>query len=215
MTYVFLDESGVLTKSDGKYFIIATFTTDDIRKVTKAFRKWQKTKFPKKLRRQSEIKFNDSHINDNLRSKTIKYFAEQDIKIYYTFLKKSNIPIEYYKKGKVAETGLLYTEIVKSTLDLYTPISDNQFIIIRDRRTLKSVSVSKFNESLKISLLPKLPSKVLFQVQAVDSTNSSVIQIVDWISGALARYHEKKKMGSEFYEILKQKIICEKELFSN
>lgn len=215
MTFVFLDESGILTKSEDKYFIVATYTVNDARKISKAFKKWQKTKFPKKLRGQSEIKFNDSHIDDNLRLKTIKYFAKQNIKIYYTFLKKSNIPKEYYKKDKVAETGLLYTEIVRSTLDLYTPISDNQFIIIRDRRTLKNVTVSKFNDVLKLSLLPKLPAKVLFGIEAIDSTNSPVIQIVDWICGALARYYEGKRFGDEFYDILKKCVIQKRELFKD
>ena len=215
MTFVFLDESGILTKSEDKYFIVATYTVGDARKVSKAFKKWQKTKFPKKLRGQSEIKFNDSHIDDKLRLKTIKYFAKQNIKIYYTFLKKNNIPKEYYKKGKVSETGLLYTEIVRSTLDLYTPISDNQFIIIRDRRTLKGVTVSKFNDVLKLSLLPKLPAKVQFRIDAVDSTNSSVIQIVDWICGALARYHEDKRMGNDFYDALKSCVVQKKELFED
>ena len=214
MTYVFLDESGTLTKGGGEYFVVATFTVGNAREVAKIFRKWQKTKFPKKLSGQSEVKFNDSHIDDKLRIKTVKYFVKQNIKIYYTFLKKNNIPKEYYKKGKVTETGLLYTEIVKKTLDLYTPISDNQFIIIRDRRTLKGVSVTHFNETLKLSLLPKLPSKVLFQIEAIDSTNSPVIQIVDWICGALGRYYEGKHLGDELYNILMKNIIYKKELFS-
>lgn len=44
--FIYLDESGTLTESDGKYFVIGTYTVGDPRKITKAFRKWQKTKFP-------------------------------------------------------------------------------------------------------------------------------------------------------------------------
>ena len=212
--FAYLDESGTLTKSDGKYFIVATYTVGDARKITKAFRKWQKTKFPKKLRRQAELKFNDSHIDDKLRLKTLQYFAKQDIRIFYTFLKKKNIPKEYYKKGKIAETGLLYGEIVKAALELYMPVTESQFTVVRDQRTLKGVTADTFNETLKVSLLPKLPAKVLFQVQAVDSTSNPLIQVADWVCGALARFHEGKLMGEELYSVLKGNIIAEKELFS-
>ncbi len=212
--FTYLDESGTLTKSDGKYFIVATYTVGDARKITKAFRKWQKTKFPKKLRRQAELKFNDPHVDDKLRLKTLQYFTKQDTRIFYTFLKKKNIPQEYYKKGKVSETGLLYSEIVRATLELYMPVTESQFTVARDQRTLKGVTVDKLNETLKASLLPKLPAKVLFQVQAVDSTSNPLIQVADWVCGALARFHETKPMGEEFYSVLKGNIVAEKELFS-
>jgi len=212
--FIYLDESGTLSKSDGKYFIVATYSVGDSRKITKAFRKWQKTKFPKKLKKQSELKFNDSHIDDALRLKTLQHFVKQDIRIFYTYLKKINIPQEYYKKGKVPETGLLYTEIVKATLELYMPITESQFTVVRDQRTLKGVTVDTFDKTLKISLHPRLPAKTLFQVQAVDSTSNSLIQVVDWVCGALARYYEGKSMGQEFYNILKRNIVQEKELFS-
>lgn len=211
---IYLDESGTLTGDDGRYFVIGTYTVDDPRKITKAFRKWQQIKFPKKLRMQAELKFNDSHIDNKLRIKTLQYFAKQGIRIFYTYLQKKNIPKEYCKKGKVSETGLLYTELVRATLELYLPITDKRLTIVRDQRTLKGVSVSKFGEILKASLLPKLPAKVMLEVQAVDSTTNSLIQVADWICGALARFHEKKAMGQEFYSILRSNIDQQKELFT-
>lgn len=211
--FIYLDESGTLTESDGKYFIVGTYTVGDPRKIAKAFRKWQKARFPKKLRVKPEVKFNDD-LTDELRLKTLQYFAKQDIRIFYTFLKKKNIPKEYHKKGKVHETGLLYTHIVRSTLDLYMPVTQNEFIVIRDQRTLKGVTVEQFNDTLKASLLPKLPAKVVLQTQAVDSTTNPLIQVADWVCGALARYYEGKPMGEEFHAVLKDNIVQEKELFS-
>ena len=211
--HIYLDESGTLTESDSKYFIVGSYSVGDPRKIAKAFRKWQRSKFPKKLRVKPEVKFNDA-LTDKLRLKTLRYFAKQDIRIFYTFLKKKNIPEEYYKKGKVHETGLLYTEIVRATLELYMPVVENELIVIRDQRTLKGVTVDKFNDVLKASLLPRLPAKVIFQVQAVDSTTNPLVQVADWVCGALARYYEQKPMGEEFYNVLKGNIVQEKELFS-
>src|SRR3989338_5726063 len=99
--FIYLDESGNLTKSNGKYFLVASYTVGDPKRVAKAFRKWQKSKFPRKLKDQSEVKFNDPHIDEELRFKTIKYLAKQDIRIFYTYLKRKNIPEEYRKEGKV------------------------------------------------------------------------------------------------------------------
>lgn len=42
------------------------------------------------------------------------------------------------------------------------------------------------------------------------------LEIVDWIAGGLARYLEKKPLGEECYQLLKNNIISDgKELFSN
>lgn len=212
--FIYLDESGTLTESDSKYFIVGSFTVGDPRRISKAFRKWQKSKFPKRLKGQAEVKFTNTSLDDKLRLKTLQFLANQDIRLFYTFLRKRNIPKEYMKKGKVHDTGLLYVEIVASTLELYMPHTDLELRVIRDQRTLKGVNVGMLEEILTTRLLPKLPAKVLFRTQAVDSTSNVNVQIADWICGALARYYEGKKMGDELYGILKRNIIQEKELFS-
>lgn len=211
---IYLDESGTITESNGKYFIVGSFTVGDPRRISKAFRKWQKGKFPKRLKGQAEVKFSNSSLDDKLRLNTLKLLAKEDIRIFYTFLKKQNIPKEYKKKGKVHETGFLYVEIVASTLELYMPHTDPELRVIRDKRTLKGVTAGMFDEILTTRLLPKLPAKVLFRTQAVDSTSNINVQIADWVCGALARYYEGKTMGEEFYATLKNNIVQEKELFS-
>jgi hypothetical protein len=214
MPYIFLDESGNLTKTDDKYFIVATFSVGDPKRITNAFRKWQHSKFPKKLSNQSEVKFNNSTLDDTLRRRTLQYLAQQDIRIFYTYLSISNIPDEYIRKGRVYETGLLYLEIVGATLELYLPLTTTDFRVFRDQRTTKGMASSSFNTSLSARLLPKMPAKTLLQIEAVDSTTSAPIQVVDWVNGALARYHEGKPRGQEFYDILKPNIVQQKELFS-
>jgi hypothetical protein len=214
MPYIFLDESGNLTKTDGKYFVVASFSVGDPKRITKAFRKWQQSKFPKKLRHQAEIKFNNSSLDDTLRRKTLQYLAQQDIRIFYTYLSTMNIPDEYIRKDRVHETGLLYLEIMGATLELYLPLTTAEFRVFRDQRSTKGMSSGKFNDILKTRLLPKLPAKTLMQIEAVDSTTSTPVQVVDWVCGALARYHEGKPGGQEFYDILKPNIVEQKELFS-
>lgn len=143
--FIYLDESGNLTKSNGKYFIVGSFTVGDPKRIAKAFRKWQKSKFPRKLKSQPEVKFNDSHLTDEIRTRTLKFLAKQDVRIFYTYLKITNIPKEYREKKGSIKTGHLYTQIVGDTLNLYLPITENEFRVFRDQRILKGVVLKDFN----------------------------------------------------------------------
>jgi len=212
--HIYLDETGNLTKSKEKYFIVGSFTVGDPKRIENAFRRWQKSKFPKKLKGQAEVKFNNSSLDDAMRRKTLQYLVSQDIRIFYTYLSTMNIPDEYMRKDKVHESGLLYLEIVGATLELYLPLTTKEFRVVRDQRTTKGMSFSSFHETLKTKLLPKMPAKTLFQIEALDSTSSAQVQVADWVCGALARYYEKKTNGQEFFNILKPNIIEGKELFA-
>lgn len=83
--FIFIDESGNFTGDKNRYFIVGGFVTGDQRRTAKAFRKWQITKFPKKLRYKNEVKFNDTGLTDELRLKTISYFTRHDIRIFLYF----------------------------------------------------------------------------------------------------------------------------------
>lgn len=154
--YIYLDESGNLSKNNGQYFIVSSYTVGNPQRIVNAFRRFQRIKFPRKLKHQSEVKFNNPSIDDKLRFKTIKHL---------------------------------------------------------DQRLLKGVTHTEFNDHLKAGLLPKLPAKANLQIQAINSANSPEIQVADWVCGVLARYHENKPLGEEFYKALKNNIIASKELF--
>ncbi len=213
--YIYLDESGSLTRKNGQFFIVASYTVGSPKRIANAFRKWQRSKFPRRIKVQPEVKFNDPHLEDNLRERTLRFLAKQDIRVFYTYLKVINIPEQYRGKEKSVKAGLLYTEIVGETLELYLPITEPEFRVFRDQRILKGVVLSEFNQHLTTRLLPQLPAKTTIQIQAVDSTTSPQIQVADWICGALARYYERKPSGDQLYSILKNNIVKEKELFSD
>ncbi|MBL7053127.1 MAG: DUF3800 domain-containing protein [Candidatus Portnoybacteria bacterium] len=204
--YIFIDESGNFTGDKEPYFIIGGFITSNPKRTAKAFRKWQHTKFPKKIRYKNEVKFSDTGLNKELRLKTIEYFSKQDIRIFYAFLKKSNIPLDYRKKKKL-ESGLLYVEIIAQALSLLLPTTDLEFRVFRDRRHLRKLSQAQFNKILKSALSPKLPAKAIIQIEALDSSANANIQIADWICGAFFRYYNKGKDGKRFFLLLKNNII--------
>ncbi|MDF1498751.1 MAG: DUF3800 domain-containing protein [Patescibacteria group bacterium] len=216
MAHIFLDESGQFTKhNDEKYFVVASFIVGDSRRTEKQFRSWQRTKFPRKLRYQPEIKFSEIKIDDSLRLKTLKFIADLDVRIYFTYLLRKNIPQNYYKKDKL-QSGHLYTNIIGEALEMYLPINDLEFRVFCDKRHLKGIKRSEFKEILKARLLPQMSIKSIVQIEMIDSEQNVNIQIVDWIVGALARYLEKKELGNECYQILKNNLLGSgKELFKD
>lgn len=207
MTTVFIDESGPFIRCGGQsYFVVASFTVDNPRRTAKAFRTWQAAKFPKKKRFQSENKFSDSGITDNLRLRTIRFISSLDVQIHYGFFHCENISADYLFRGKVRE-GHVYTQIVGEILESYFPISGSEFFVFCDERTLKGMRQDEFRRQLVARLLvvAQIGSKIT--VQQVDSATDPNIQIADWIVGALAAFLNGKHMGKEYRDALQHNII--------
>lgn len=213
--YIFLDESGNFTGDKGECFVVGGFVTGNHRATAKAFRNWQHSKFRnKKLRYRSEVKFTDTRLTDELRAQTLRFFTEQDIRIFYAFLKTKNIPLEYQRKGNV-ETGKLYTHMIAHTLGLLLPSTESEFSILIDQRQLKKVPRAEFRETIKARLLFELPKGSAVRVDMIDSSTNPNIQIADWFCGALYRYHTNRQAGDKFYEIMRGSIIKSTELFKD
>jgi hypothetical protein len=216
MPYIFLDESGQFNKrSQEKYFIIGSFTIGDPRRTRKQFRAWQRSKFPKRMRFQPEIKFAEINISDELRLRTLKFIANLDVRIHFAYLLKENIPDDY-RKGEKIQSGLLYTTIIGMVIDMYLPISDKELRIFCDKRHLKSIKKKDFKNILKAQISPKLSKDSIIQIDMIDSKENENIQIADWISGAIACYLEEKPLGQECFGILKNNFLGEgRELFKD
>lgn len=207
--FIYLDESGEFTKRDhGEYFVIASFTVGDQKRTNKEFRKWFKTKFPKRMRNQSEIKWSSSGIQSELRIKTIRYIAKLDIRIRFGYFLRKNIPSSYRKKNKI-ESGILYTKIVSEVLEKYLPSDEKEIHIFCDRRSLKGMTRQIFEKTIKTNLLPYCSQETLIQVEMIDSTSNTNMQIVDWVAGALAFYFEDKEYGEDYYKILKNNFLSD------
>jgi len=216
MPYIFLDESGQFAKrTNEKYFVVGSFTVGNPRRTKKQFRSWQRSRFPRRLRYQPEIKFSEIKITDKLRLKTLKFISNLDVRIHYSYLLKRNIPDDYRKKDKL-ESGLLYTNIIGETLEMYLPVTDKEFRVFCDRRHLKGIKRSEFKKILINRLLPQLPQGAVIQIEMIDSAQNTNIQIADWVAGALAWFLENKRLSNECYQILKNNLLGEgKELFKD
>ncbi len=211
--YIFLDESGQFTKhNDEQYFIVAAFTIGEPRRTEKDLRNWFKTKFPRRMCHQSEIKFSDKKIEDHLRLRTLKFISNLDVRINYVYLLRKNIPDDFRHKDKL-KSGHLYTHIIGEVLEMFLPTTEMEFRVFCDQRHLKGIKRSEFKKILKAHMLPLLPANANIEIEMLDSASSVNIQIADWIVGALARNFENKELGKECNDFLRNNIIGSKELF--
>ena len=210
-----MDESGQFSKHNREeYFVIGSFIVGNQNRTAKAFRAWTRTKFPRKMRNQSEVKWSASGIDDDLRLRTLKCIARLDVRIRYGFLLRKNIPSSYRKKGKI-ESGVLYTNVIGEILEKYIPTDDKEIHIFCDQRSLKGMTKREFESVICGRLLPLCAPDARIRVEMIDSMKNANIQIADWISGALARYLEKGHLGEDFYKILKNNFLDSgKEFFS-
>ncbi len=207
MAVIFVDESGSFLPCSGQgHFVIGTFTVGDPRRTAKAFRMWQKSKFPRRKRYQSEVKFSESGLSEDLRIRTIRFISSLDVRIRYGYLRCERLPHVSYDSNGVRE-GYLYTQILGEILESYFPIVDPAFTVLCDQRQLKGLKKKEFVSILKARLLPIAPPGTCIDVRQIDSTTDANVQIVDWIVGAIAAYLNNKPLGSKYYEILKENII--------
>jgi len=213
--YIFLDESGQFTKHDhDEYFVIGSFTVGNQRRTDKEFRKWFRTKFPKKIRRQSEVKWSSTGISNDLRLRTLKHIAKLDVRIRCGFLLRNNIPSSYRNKKNKIDSGVLYTNVVSKVLEQYLSTNEKEIHIFCDQRSLKGMTKQQFESAIIAKLLSYCSPNSIIQVEMIDSTSNANIQIADWISGAMARYLEKGRLGEECYKILKNNFLSDgKEFF--
>lgn len=213
--FIFLDESGNFSKHDReKYFVISSFTVGDQRRTSKAMRAWFREKFPRKTRKQAEIKWSNSGIDDSLHVRTIQRIADMDIRIRYGFLLRKNIPDKYRKDGKI-NSGTLYTNIISEVLEAYFPTDEKEVHIYCDQRSLKGMTKKEFEMTITSHLLPFCSPDTRIEVEMIDSTKNENIQIADWICGAYRYYLEGHPSGAEFYKALKNSILEVKEFFTS
>lgn len=216
MAYIFLDESGDFSKKgDNQYFVVASFMVDNPKRTYNDFRVWTRSKMPRVMRNQSEVKFSNKDIDEVIRKKTLKMISSFGVKISYSYLLKSNIPDEFKYKGDLLD-GDLYSHIVKKTIEGYFPIKERELRIFCDDRSLKGLTKLEFTEGLQKHFESLMPESSIVRVYMVISQDNPNIQIADWIVGALAWYHNGNPLGLECFKILKNCLMKEgKELFKD
>lgn len=198
LAYGFLDESPALSDKDF-FFCVDILSTKDQTNVTlvKIIKNARKRVLKKKLRSLSEIKFHNS--DEKTRVYVLQEIAKQDIKI---------VALIVDKKGKIVkDSPLNYGIIVGKTVAECLSICPVLNMTLDKKFTAKSQEVEFFRavqETVEI-LAPK--NKNLVFNQPVESEKESLVQLADFIAGAIQIKYNRR--DSHYVDIIKGKIVFE------
>ena len=209
MTYIFLDESGDLGfgKKSSKWFLFTLVVIDDPRKLEKIIKKARKS-----LKKKHKHKFSELHAyncDGITRTRVLKSLVETDISVVTTVLNKKKVHIDLQN-----QKNYLYNFTANIILDrlINTKLIDkNQDIsLVVDRKDTKKNLRENFISYITLAMHKRGHKN--FKMSLSASHESKGIQAVDFVSWAIFRKYEQGDY--EFYEIIRNKIIDEKLLFS-
>lgn len=207
--YIFLDESGDLgfSEKSSKWFLFTLVVIDDPRKLERVIKKVRRSLKKKHKHEFSEL--HAYHADDITRKRLLKSLSELDISIITTILNKSKVHIDLRN-----QKNYLYNYTANIILDRMINkqlIDGGQHIsLIVDRKDTKRHLRENFISYITEAMNSRRSGK--FKMTLAASHDEKGLQAVDFISWAIFRKYEKGDF--DFYEIIKDKIIEEKLLFS-
>lgn len=209
--YIFLDESGDLGfgKKSSKWFLFTLVVVDDPRKLERIVKKIRKT-----LNKKHKIKLSELHAYhcDNItRTRMLNSLAKEDIYVVTTVLNKDKVYVDLQN-----QKNYLYNFTANIILDrlINTKLIDHtkHISLVVDRKDTKRHLRDNFISYITSTMKERRSGSEKFKMSLAASHEDKGLQAVDFISWAIFRKYEKGEF--EFYEIIKNKIIDERLLFS-
>ncbi len=208
MAYIFLDESGDLgfKETSSKWFLFTLAITDNRRALERVIKRARNAL----LRNQRNVsELHAYHANDSTRKRVLKELSKiDDLKIFCTILnkKKVYVDLQNQKNYLYSYTANILLDRLhsKAIIDLNEPLH-----LCVDRKDTNKNIRKNFEQYIEQSLKEKRLGIVSMESKASYSDKS--LQATDFLSWAIFRKYERG--DSQYYEIIKDKIIEESLLF--
>lgn len=207
--YIFLDESGDLGfgERSSKWFLFTLVVVDDPRKLERVIKSARRS-----LKKKHKHSFSELHAyncDDITRRRVLTKLAELDISVVSTILNKQKVYVDLQN-----QKNHLYNFTANIVLDrlINTKLIDGgKYIsLVVDRKDTKKHLRDNFISYITEAMKQRRGGG--FEMTLAASHDEKGLQAVDFISWAIFRKYESGDF--EFYEIIKNKIIDERLLFS-
>ncbi|MEK6871495.1 MAG: DUF3800 domain-containing protein [Nanoarchaeota archaeon] len=200
MKYIYLDESGELgfSNKSSKFFTITLLICEvrEEREIQRIIKKVRERILKKRLKESQEIKWNNS--SKYIKQKIFDKLTKINFEIFTIVLDKSKV-YDYLKEKKhKLYNYLCYLIIGECSID-------GNFELIVDRSKNKRSLRDDFDNYIRFNLVNKCPN---LSIRHEDSRSNGVLQVLDFISGAIFNKYEFKNF--EYYDKIKNKITTEK-----
>ncbi len=202
--YIYLDESGDLGFDEyqsSKYIVISLLTVKDKKKIERRMRKIKRSALRKKYRKHAEFKKERQEVARPI----LRHLIKEEFELYTVIVNKSKV-----KQSLRESKEILYNYIVSIIL-LSCPFEfGEQVELIIDKRSSKRLILQNFEGYLQ-DKIKALNKNISLTITHAESHSFPGIQAVDFMAWAILRKYEREDF--EFYNLLKEKIVTEKQLF--
>jgi hypothetical protein len=202
--YIYLDESGDLgfnKEGSSKYIVISLLAVNDKKKIERRMKKIKRNALRKKYRKHAEFKKERQEVARAI----LRHLIKEEFELYTVIVNKSKVK-QTLRKSK----EILYNYIASIIL-LSCPFEFGERVkLIVDKRSSKRLILQNFENYLQ-EKIKALNKKILLTITHTESYSSPGIQAVDFVAWAILRKYQWQDF--EFYNIIKEKIVTEKQLF--
>lgn len=127
--------------------------------------------------------------------------ANNDIQLAYQIIEKSSMPANVVSHP---DTNIIYSHMVEQ--GIATPIKDlDSALIIPDKRSLPSKSMTSIPDHLRVSLWFHHDSAITFEYTPKESHTTKPLIFVDWLTNFIWRHYEDGR--SDAHEVLQELFI--------
>lgn len=215
MEYLFIDESGSLTKkyaSTHPYFVMCVLRVRDLKNLRKILKKFIELNYNeiiagdyknKIFRNGSFIELKGSSLSPKLKHKLAKYLCHGHIfEIYYIHINNQLVDLDFTKKPSLAFNYVLELLLNKHLHNGNLPYED--YMIDIDQRNLQVISINSLEEYLNIELKLKQNLIKSLNVAYYDSRDNLLIQVSDFFSNLYFSYLRNKEEYQDLFLELQQ-----------
>jgi len=186
----YVDESGRLADSHTRYVALVAVVAFHPREIRKVIRRASRSGKPVRLKRQGGREVKWWNASEKVRCRLLHHLAQKEVQIFWLVVDKEGEGIPDTPENY----GLMFCELIEECLK-YHPVLEVQldmhFTTCRQREEFDQFVMARTSVE---------PSHI-------DSQQEAVIQVADFVSGAVREYFEGK---SQFLEIIQPKVVSGK-----
>ena len=214
MEYLFIDESGSLTKDFASIhpnFIMCVVRVKDIVNLRKLLKRFilnhydelKKTDENNKMfDRENFLEIKGSALNSKLKNELARYLCQGKVlEIYYIHVLNQEVKHYFYDDTSRVFNYVLGLLLKKELENKNLPYDD--YLIDIDNRNLKQISINSLEDYLNIELILKKRMIRSLNVEYYDSKDNLMVQVSDFFSNLYFSYLNNKLIYQELFNDLK------------
>ena len=198
--YAYSDDSPTLTSPED-YLLVAVVVTLKAgdKKLTKIPKRVRQKLLGKKLQQLPKLKFSNS--DEKTRLRMLQMIADEDVEIFALVIDKGGRRIN----DSPLNNGIVLGNAAAMVLEKKPHVS-----LTPDKKFTNPNETARYLETATKVIADKVPAGVLLLKEPVESRRESLIQLADFVVGAVN--HKYNRENERYFKIIEKKVVSEKQV---